>query len=148
MDKEAIDAYKRAIRINPDYADAHNNLGGATTKKLPGESLADYTLQGDAGYVVMMLERIIDDTCEQREFVNTEIIEYPENPGKDPWTERWTIDRCGELVYYKVEFTPSPSGGTDFGCVCLEVTSCKFSIDGCTKGKIRVKPNLLTRNKT
>ena len=27
MYEEAIEAYKQAIRINPDYADAHSNLG-------------------------------------------------------------------------------------------------------------------------
>ncbi len=89
-------------------------VGGATTTKLPGQSLADYILQRDAGRVVMILDGAIDDTCKQREIVNTEIIEYPENPSKDPWTERWTVDRCGELVYYKVVFTPSSSGGTTF----------------------------------
>jgi len=29
MNKEAIDAYKQAIRIDPDFADAHSNLGAA-----------------------------------------------------------------------------------------------------------------------
>jgi Flp pilus assembly protein TadD len=32
MHKEGIEAYKQAIRINPDYVEAHNNLGLAYTK--------------------------------------------------------------------------------------------------------------------
>ena len=29
MDKEEIESYKQAIRLDPDYADAHYNLGYA-----------------------------------------------------------------------------------------------------------------------
>ena len=32
MSKEAIESYKKAIRINPDYRDAHYNLGVAYRK--------------------------------------------------------------------------------------------------------------------
>ncbi|MCH8348102.1 MAG: hypothetical protein IH901_06385 [Proteobacteria bacterium] len=82
-------------------------------KKLPGQSGADKKLQRAAFETVMIIDYSKDTTCEQRKIVNTEIIDYPKNPGKDPWTERWTVDRCGKLVFYKVEFTPSPGGGTD-----------------------------------
>jgi len=33
MTEEAIDYFKEAIRIRPDYAIAHNNLGNALVKK-------------------------------------------------------------------------------------------------------------------
>jgi hypothetical protein len=89
-------------------------LVSCATMKLPGQSGADYILQRDASQFVMLLESAADNTCKQSKIVNTEIIDYPKNPGKDPWTERWTVDRCGNLVYYKVEFTPSPRRGTDF----------------------------------
>jgi len=89
-------------------------------KKLPGESGADKKLQKGASQIVMMLESFKDKPCKKSKIVNTEITEHPKNPGKDPWTELWTVDRCGILVYYKVGFTPSPKGGTDFVVSPLE----------------------------
>jgi hypothetical protein len=90
-------------------------LVGCATMKLPGQSGANSILQRDASQMVMLLESVEDNTCKQSKIINTEIVDYPKNPGKDPWTERWTVDRCGKLVYYRVVFTPSPGGGTDFG---------------------------------
>ena len=87
---------------------------GCATAKLPGTSGAGYILQRDASQFVMILESAGDNTCKQSKIINTEITEHPKNPGKDPWTEKWTVDRCGKQVYYRVQFTPSPRGGTDF----------------------------------
>lgn len=89
---------------------------GCATGKLPGQSGANYILQQDALAFVMMLDQAADNNvCTQRRVINTEIIDFPINPGKDPWTEKWTVDRCGEEAYYKIGFTPTPKiGGTDF----------------------------------
>ena len=81
---------------------------------LPGQSIANYVLQRDASQTVAILDSAADNTCKQRKIVNTETIDYPKNPSKDSWTERWTVDRCGTLIYYKMGFTPSTRGGTDF----------------------------------
>lgn len=88
---------------------------GCATKsiQLPGNTKADPVLQRDAAQFVMLLESEEQSRCAQRKIINTEVKEHPAVPGKDPWIERWTIDRCGSLVYYKVIFTPSASGGTD-----------------------------------
>lgn len=91
-----------------------STLVGCAIAKLPGTSGANYILQRDASQFVMILEAAGDNTCKQSKIVNTEITEQPNNPGKDPWTEKWTVDRCGKLVYYRIKFTPSPKGGTDF----------------------------------
>ena len=90
---------------------------GCATGKLPGQSVANYILQRDALGIVMLLDRAADNNvCTQRKIINTEIVEPPPNPGKDPWVEKWTVDRCGQMDYYKVTFTPTPKiGGTDFG---------------------------------
>lgn len=43
-------------------------------------------------------------------------IASPQPQGSmDPWVERWTVDRCGVSVYYRVELRPNKSGGKDFG---------------------------------
>ena len=87
--------------------------GCATTSiQLPGNTKADQVLQRDAARFVMLLESAEESRCIRHKIVNTEVVEHPNNPGKDPWIERWTVDRCGSLVYYKVKFTPSPTAGT------------------------------------
>ncbi len=92
---------------------ASMNLPGLS--KLPGQSGASSTLQNDALQYVMILDMAADNSvCRQRKVVNTEIVDYPKNPGKDLWTEKWTVDRCGKTAYYKIAFTPTPQiGGTD-----------------------------------
>ena len=39
-------------------------------------------------------------------FRSTEVVEAR--------VERWTVDRCGKLVKYRVRFTSNSKGGTDF----------------------------------
>jgi len=86
----------------------------ATTKKLPGQSIANSQLQRDTMQLVALKEVVADNTCKQRKVINTEIVDSPKTIGKDPWTERWTVDRCGNMVQYKINFTPDQKGGTDF----------------------------------
>ena len=42
MTEEAIDYYKEAIRIRPDYAEAHSNLGNALFQKGEMKEAIDY----------------------------------------------------------------------------------------------------------
>lgn len=86
----------------------------SSNKKLPGQSGASSQLQVDTLQVIWIREAIADSTCTSPKVINTEIIETPSSPGIDPWTERWTIDRCGKPVYYRISFVPNPNGGTDF----------------------------------
>ncbi len=88
--------------------------------QLPGNTMADQVLQRDAAQFVMLLESAEQSRCAQRKIVNTEVKELPADAGKDPWVERWTVDRCGSLVYYKVRFTPSSGGGTDVAVTLWE----------------------------
>jgi hypothetical protein len=95
--------------------------------RLPGVSGADNELQRGAANIIWMLEGIEIArqgtevaACElgERRIVDTEVLKLPKRPGKSPWVEKWTVDRCGELVYYSIEFTPTPKkGGAD-----IEVT--------------------------
>ncbi|WP_455209120.1 hypothetical protein [Kaarinaea lacus] len=89
-------------------------VGSCATQsiQLPGNTKADQVLQRDAARFVMLLESAEESRCVQRKIVNTEVEEHPNDSDKDAWIERWTVDRCGSLVYYKVKFTPSPTAGT------------------------------------
>lgn len=91
-----------------------------TTARFPGNSLADPVLQKNAAQIVMLLESAEPTRCVQRKIVDTEVAEQPGIPGKDPWLERWTVDRCGSLVYYKVKFMPPIKGGTDVSVTVWE----------------------------
>jgi hypothetical protein len=85
----------------------------AGSGKRLGQSLADARLQGYVVKYIKAFEMASDAQCNQRRIVDTEVIEQPSQPGKDPWVERWTVDRCGSSVSYRVAFTPSNAGGTD-----------------------------------
>lgn len=82
--------------------------GCATT----GGTAASPILKRDTTQTVMLLDSISDKECSSRKLVKTEIIEMYSS-GK-PGVERWTVDRCGKLINYRITFTPSPRGGTDF----------------------------------
>jgi len=98
--------------------------------RLPGVSAADNELQRGAANMLWMLEGIADvrnpelaAACEltERRIINTEVTKLPKKPGRSPWKEKWTVDRCGDVVYYSIKFTPTPKqGGTDFEVSLIE----------------------------
>lgn len=90
------------------------------TIQLPGESIANQVLQRKAAQIVMLLESEDQSQCVERNIVNTEVIEQPATPDKNPWVERWTVDRCGSLVYYKVVFNPESAGETKVSVILWE----------------------------
>jgi hypothetical protein len=61
----------------------------------------------DAAAMVIMMDGPRDTKCADRKIVKTETIE------SKPAVERWTLDRCGKLVNYRVRFAPNSRGGTD-----------------------------------
>ena len=75
---------------------------------------ADKRLQKDAKALVMVYESIFGAGCRKPEVSDREIAEPPDKPGESVWVEKWTLNRCGDDVYYMITFTPTPSrGGTD-----------------------------------
>ena len=91
---------------------------------LPGETAADPLLQRDVmNYLVNIFEMIADSPCPDRRIANTEVIEDPHDlrwEGETlvyaAWAERWTVDRCGTLESYLVEYVfDASTGGTTFG---------------------------------
>ena len=95
--------------------------GCATGERLPdlsgatGTTATDQRLQYDITQTLWLLESIDDVDCEGWQIVHTEIIDPPKIAGQSPWTEKWSIDRCGEKVAYTIDLEPTPGqGGTDF----------------------------------
>lgn len=72
-----------------------------------GNAAEAQPLRHDAAAMVIMMDGPRDKNCAQRKIVKTETIE------SSPPVERWTLDRCGKLVNYRVRFTPNSKGGTD-----------------------------------
>lgn len=87
-------------------------LGIATNVSAQGGSSASPVLQRNVTQTVMIADMAIDRECRQRKVAGTEVIEVSAD-GKSG-TERWTLERCGKLVTYRVTFSPSSRGGTDF----------------------------------
>jgi hypothetical protein len=69
-------------------------------------------LRDDVTQMVMIMDGPRDPRCTERKIVKTEIVEA--RPDKTPAVERWTLDRCGKAVRYRVRYTPNPKGGDDF----------------------------------
>jgi len=80
---------------------------------LPGATIADYLLQADALNIVSTAAVTrLDKECNEASVTDTAVSQAPEAAGQ-PWTERWSVDTCGEVQEIDVNFTPSPQGGTD-----------------------------------
>jgi hypothetical protein len=67
---------------------------------------AESKLRDDVTATVMIMDGPRDKNCAERKIVKTEVIEAR--------VERWTLDRCGKLVNYRVRFSTNSKGGTDF----------------------------------
>lgn len=92
----------------------------AESEKFPGSSLASPILQSDVAQKIDLLESVFGAGCKSARVVDTEVIEPPARINVNPWVERWTVDRCGTRVHYRVELNPSKHGGTDFGVSLME----------------------------
>ena len=112
--------FKRLVRLFRWKAGMPNPGG----QLFPG-GLADYTLQADAWVSVLIadgvasgVEDAAEDPCKDRRVASIELLEVGLTAEGEwdagPWTERWTVDRCGTLVEYPIEFTPAEGGGVDF----------------------------------
>jgi hypothetical protein len=94
----------------------------AETTTVPGDTLADRTLQRDT--LAFLAQRDLSEAgpearCRIRKVVGTEVlapVEGGEVEGDRPiagrWVERWTLDRCGASVGYVIRFNTSRKGTT------------------------------------
>src|ERR1700694_3465666 len=77
---------------------------------VPGETLTSGGLQREVRTRVLSLAETAKPECRRNSIVNTEVLElYPD--GKVS-VERWSVDRCGERVHYRVQLPPSARTST------------------------------------
>lgn len=60
---------------------------------------------------IVMLDSAKSPDCANHRITDTELMERSRRPKQ--YVERWTLDRCGQAIRYRVNFMPSPRGGTD-----------------------------------
>ena len=84
---------------------------GARTP-VPGGTGAPPTLQRDVLRLLVMIDSAKDPECTNHRIIDTEWIDT--NRETRTAVERWTLDRCGKIVRYRVTFMPAPQGGTNF----------------------------------
>ncbi len=84
----------------------------AVPATVPGKTVASPVLQGDIFRFILTIDS--GPECNERKIVNIEILIAPESSNSFTGIERWTLDRCGQPVPYRVMMSPSPRGGTDF----------------------------------
>ena len=80
----------------------------------PSQTLTNPQLQRDVRDYILQLELASDEKCQEYSIIRTEVIEYPSRVGINNWAERWVVDRCGQNIYYRIEFRPDERGGAYF----------------------------------
>lgn len=83
----------------------------------PSRTLTNPKLETDVQNHIFQLEFSSDENCREHRVVKTDVLEYPSRVGINKWAEMWTIERCGERFYYRVEFRPDEKGGTYFKAI-------------------------------
>ncbi len=94
------------------------NRGTPTPSKniVPGGTSASPSLQRATLKLIMELDLVVTDVvamdlvateveCDRRKVIDTEVISV--NTDGHTATERWTLDRCGKIVNYLIDYTPT-----------------------------------------
>jgi len=91
----------------------------------PGRSLGSATLQRDTLSHILFTDVIstnaAHEKCQDRTLIKMEVLERPQNVRMDGrklvqghWTERWTLNRCGKLVAYRVTYLAEEKTGISY----------------------------------
>ena len=91
----------------------------ALASVVPGGTIGTPLLQRDTMNQLLFMDRAFDADCKNRKIVNTEVLERPKDSQVSrgrlvggSWKERWSVDRCGTVVTYDVQYTADGKGGT------------------------------------
>lgn len=84
-----------------------------TVPPAPEKTRASSKTQDEVMEMIQVLEPAIDQSCDERELVKTEVVKRATAEDYSA-VERWTINRCGKPVRYLVTFRPGVNGGLEF----------------------------------
>jgi len=91
----------------------------AAQNLVPGDTRGTPLLQRDTMTQLLFMDRAMASDCKDRKIVNTAVVEPPKDAqikgGRmmtGGWKERWSMDRCGTVVIYDVQYTADGKGGT------------------------------------
>jgi hypothetical protein len=88
---------------------------GAATGDPLAASLASDLVQSRAQISIFKRDDQVDLSCQQRRFVDSEVLTRPRVVNKAlnerKWVERWSLERCGRQIHYDVYFTAVGDGG-------------------------------------
>jgi hypothetical protein len=86
-------------------------LGVGGCSHVPGETLTSGSLQREVKARVLSLAASAKRDCARYTVTDTEVLELHAD-GKVS-AERWSVDRCGERLHYRVNLPPT-RGGSSF----------------------------------
>jgi hypothetical protein len=88
-------------------------LASCAIARTPETTRASKKIQADVMEIIRVLETTSAQGCDERKLVSTEVVKKATAEDYSA-VERWTIDRCGNMILYRVTFKPGPSDGVDF----------------------------------
>jgi hypothetical protein len=83
----------------------------------PNQSLASPALQKETLNIILFTDDALSNgmKCNDRRIVKKEVLgQTPAQGTPNSWTERWTLDRCGTMVRYRVDYTSGKKGKAYF----------------------------------
>lgn len=113
-----------AVAVGLRNRAAARSPANAGAQLFPG-GLADAALQSDVWEMLLVADQLVgegdvpEEPCRDRRVASVEIlgelgVDAQGEWDGGPWTEQWTVDRCGALVPYTIEFSRAADGGTAF----------------------------------
>lgn len=76
-------------------------------------TIATDAVKSMAEEMVLVAEGVFSRDCEKSRIIASDVIEEPVAEGR-MWVEKWTVNRCGTIVKYRMRFIPkSDDSDTD-----------------------------------
>ena len=121
------------VAMTPQAVAASVSGTGKGEGAVPGETLGTIVLQRDTENQILLLDQVMFPDCDTRRIVNTEVLEVSDETrnvkGRTVaanWKERWSMDRCGEIIPYEITYVPDGKGGTQIQIeTSVDTTSAK-----------------------
>ena len=86
--------------------------GCATIYPTISGSAAPYSVRRDIGHYLVYVDAGKAPDCKEQRHI---IAEYLPSDKPGTTVERWRVERCGTVKFYRITFTPTPSvGGYDY----------------------------------